>query len=359
MKIKKLELTNFRNYDHLVLENFRNINIIIGANGVGKTNIVESIYLLSLARSFRTNVNKNLIKFSNDFCKVSAKIETERNHNLEIIIGKDFKKAKIDRNDIDRISEYVGILNVVVFTPDDLNLVKGAPQIKRKFLNLELSKISPIYIFNFNKFHNLLKERNKYLKITERYDEYLEVIDEQIVKLQLEINRKRREFVDLLNEIVEPTYQKIAANNDTINLKLDSDFDMEKETQTYLDMYKQSFKKDKRYLKTVFGIHHDNLRIFLNSKEAKHFASQGQIRTIVLSIKIALVELVRREIGEYPVLLLDDVMSELDYQRQNNLLHFLSQDIQTFITTTSFDGLIYEVIENANKIYIEGVTNGR
>lgn len=359
MKINKLELKNFRNYEYLCLENFKNINIIVGPNGVGKTNIVEAIYLLSLARSFRTSTNMNLVRFNQDFCKVSAQIETRRKHNLEMVISKDAKKAKIDRNEIEKISDFVGILNVVVFTPDDLNLIKGSPRVKRKFLNLELSKISPIYLFNLNKFNNLLKERNKYLKIAKRYDEYLEVIDEQIVKLQWDITKKRQEFVARLNKIVEPTYRIIAANQDAIRLELDSPFDLDSRRDDYLESYRQSFDKDKRYLKTSMGIHHDNLRVYINDTEAKHFASQGQIRTIVLAIKIALVELIRQEIGEYPVLLLDDVMSELDYQRQNNLLHFLSLDIQTFITTTSFDGLIYEVIENANKIQIEGVTNGR
>lgn len=359
MRINSLEAFNFRNYENLELTGFSNINIIIGANGVGKTNIVEAIYLLSLGRSFRSGTNKHLIRFEDDFARLKANIQTNRRHDLELVIGKDFKKAKVDKLEIDKVSDFVGILNVVVFTPDDLNLIKGSPQIKRRFLNLELSKISPIYLFNLNKFNYLLKERNKYLKITSRYDEYIEVIDEQLIKLQLDIAKKRYDFIDSLTEIAGPVYQEIANNNDVIQLKLDTSIKLNKSKDDILQLYRSNFIKDKREQKTSLGIHRDNVKININSKDAFHFASQGQIRTIVLSIKIALVELIRKEIGEYPVLLLDDVMSELDPKRQNNLLNFLSEDIQTFITTTTFDGLIAEIIENSNNIYIEGVNNGR
>ncbi len=359
MKISSLDITDFRNYENLNLTGFSNINIVIGPNGVGKTNIVEAIYLLSLGRSFRAGTNKNLIRFGQEFARIKANVQTSRNHNLELVVGKDFKKAKVDKIEIEKISDFVGILNVVAFTPDDLNLVKGSPQIKRRFLNLELSKISPIYLFNLNKFNYLLKERNKYLRLASRYDEYLEVIDEQLVKIEFDIAKKRNDFVILLGEIVSPVYQKIAANDDIITIELDSAIDVLESKEHYNNQYRNNFLKDKREYKTSLGIHRDNLKIHINSKDAFHFGSQGQIRTIVLSIKIALVELINQEIGEYPVLLLDDVMSELDSMRQNNLLKFLSKDIQTFITTTSFDGLIAEIIENANNIYIEGVNDGR
>lgn len=359
MKINSLELLDFRNYGNLNLTGFSNINIVIGSNGVGKTNIVEAIYLLSLARSLRPGTNRNLIRFGQDFARISANIQTNRNHNLELVIGKDFKRAKIDKMEMEKISDFVGILNVVAFTPDDLNLVKGSPQIKRRFLNLELSKISPIYLFGLNKFNYLLKERNKYLKMASRYDEYLEVIDEQLIKLQLDIEKKRCDFVGLLAEIVQPVYKKIAGNDDIIKLELESAIDFRKNKEELLQQYQNNFVKDKREQKTSLGVHRDNLKININSKDAFHFGSQGQIRTIVLSVKIALVELIKQEIGEYPVLLLDDVMSELDPNRQNNLLNFLSQDIQTFITTTSFDGLIAEIIENAHNIHIKGVNDGR
>ena len=359
MKISSLELVNFRNYDHLELTGFSNINIIIGSNGVGKTNIVEAIYLLSLGRSFRAGTNKNLILFEHDFARIKANIQTNRNHTLELVIGKDFKKAKVDRLEIEKINDFVGILNVVAFTPDDLNLIKGSPQIRRRFLNLELSKISPIYLFSLNKFNTLLKERNKYLKIASSYDEYLEVIDEQLIKLEFDIAKKRNDFVVMLNNIVNPVYRKIADNSEMITMDLETSIDVTKSKDDFMLICRKNFNKDKREQKTSLGIHRDNIKVNIDEKDAFLFGSQGQIRTIVLSIKIALIELIRKEIGEYPVLLLDDVMSELDPKRQNNLLDFLSVDIQTFITTTSFDGLISEIIENANNIYIEGVNDGR
>lgn len=359
MIVNSLNLSNFRNYNHFFIEFNQDINILIGNNGQGKTNLIEAIYLLSVGKSFKTHINKQMIMFNNDYAKVKGEIISNRKRrNLEMILGSDFKRAKIDNQDIYKISEYVGYLNVVVFIPDDLYLVKGSPSNRRRFIDLELSKISPIYVFNLSKYNSLLKERNKYLKILNQKnhdsDEYLEVLDEQLAKLQIEIIKKRIDFVKKLDKKVALIYQMIAKrDNEQIKLKYICFVKNEYTYENILALYKKNHQRDIRYMQTHVGIHKDDLGIYMNDNAADLFASQGQQRTIVLAMKIALIELIKDEIGEYPVLLLDDVLSELDETRKNMLLDILNKKIQTFITTTSIDGINHQIVAKAKKIYIE------
>ena len=359
MIIKSLCLTNFRNYKQFVIDFNQDINILIGSNGQGKTNLIEAIYLLSVGKSFKTHINKQMIMFDCDFAKVKGEIiSNNKKRNLEIVLGNDFKRAKIDDQDIYKISEYVGLLNVVVFTPDDLYLIKGSPSNRRRFIDLEISKISPIYVFNLSKYNGLLKERNKYLKVLNQRnqdcDEYLEVLDEQLAKLQVELIKKRLDFIKKLDDKVNLIYQKIAKReSEKIRLRY-SCFIKEKLTyENILSLYIKNHHRDVQYMKSLLGIHKDDLKIYMNENLADLFASQGQQRTIVLSLKIALIDLIKDEIGEYPILLLDDVLSELDQTRKNMLLDILNQKIQTFITTTSIDGINHQIVEKAKKIYIE------
>ena len=249
-------------------------------------------------------------------------------------------------------------MNVVVFIPDDLYLVKGNPSNRRRFIDLEISKISPIYVFNLSKYSNLLKERNKYLKILNKKnssgDEYLEVLDEQLSKLQVELIKKRLQFINRLDQKVSSIYQKIAQkDNESIKLRYSCFLKDDLNYENILNLYRKNHSRDIKYMQSHIGIHKDDLKIYMNDNDACLYASQGQQRTIVLSLKIALIELIKEEIGEYPVLLLDDVLSELDKTRKNMLLDILNQKIQTFITTTSIDDINHQIIERAKKIYIE------
>ena len=358
MIVKSLYLHNFRNYNHFVVDFSQDINILIGNNGQGKTNLIEAIYLLSVGKSFRSHINKQMIMFDNEFARVEGKvISNGKQRNLEIVLGSNFKNAKIDNQDIHKISEFVGLLNVVVFIPDDLYLVKGNPSNRRHFIDLEISKISPIYVFNLSKYSNLLKERNKYLKILNKKnsqgDEYLEVLDEQLSKLQVELIKKRLHFISRLDQKVSFIYQKIAKkDNESIKLRYSCFLKDSLNYENILTLYKKNHSRDK-YMQSHVGIHKDDLKIYMNDNDASLYASQGQQRTIVLSLKIALIELIKEEIGEYPILLLDDVLSELDKTRKNMLLNILNQKIQTFITTTSIDDINHQIIEKAKKIYIE------
>lgn len=356
MQINNIDIIDFRNYHHFFIEFDKGVNILIGNNAQGKTNLIEAIYLLSVCKSFRTHINDQMIRFDSEFARVKGEIySNERLHHLEVVLSHKMKKAKADGIDILKISDYVGYFNTVVFVPDDLSLVKGSPSTRRKFIDLELSKISPIYVFYLTKYNQLIKERNEYLKILYKkngqYDEYLEVIDEQIVPIQLKIIEKRNSFIQKLSEKVKLIYANMVSQDENVDIQYDC-FTKKREIDFVIDHYKKGFERDKRYQSTYYGIHKEDLKILINGKNANQFASQGQQRTIVLSIKIALIELIKEEIGEYPVLLLDDVLSELDDSRKTKLLDILNNRIQTFITTTSIDGIEHNIIKYAKKIYI-------
>ena len=368
MIIENLYLRNFRNYKECEISFDPFMNIFIGKNAQGKTNILEAIYLLSITKSFRTHILKELIYFGEDFSRLRMNLLSSKDHiSLEIIISKLGKKALINNKEIHKSSEYVGYLNVVLFTPDDLQLIKGSPKKRRSFLDLEISKISPIYLFNLNKYKKLLKERNEYLKLLhdskKNEDEYLEVLSEQLAKLSVDLIKKRIEFISLLNELAQEVYKYVSDGKEELNISYKCSY-KEIEYEYILSKYKDHYSKDIFYSTTNIGIHKDDLKIELDGKDASLYASQGQQRSIVLSIKIGLLELIKREIGEYPILLLDDVLSELDDERRVRMLNLISNKVQTFITTTSIEGLNHEIINRSRKIYIEegmvkGVNDGR
>lgn len=360
MKINHIELKNFRNYQDCSLDFNPFINIFIGKNAQGKTNLLEAIYLLSLSKSFKTNMIEEMIYFDEEFAKIQGQILShEKNMNLEIVLSSFGKKAIINHKEIKKTSDYVGYLNVVLFIPEDLMLIKGSPKLRRKLMDMEISKISPIYMYNLNKYNQLLKERNKYLKVLNDkhlgYDEYLEVLSEQMAHLQVDIMKKRMEFVDVLDTIASQMYDYISLHKEKLHIEYKSHY-KEISYDDIMNKYKKHYQRDIMYCQTQDGIQKDDMMMFLNGKDAVVYASQGQQRSIVLSIKIGLLELIKKEIGEYPILLLDDVLSELDDIRKTKLLNLIQDKVQTFLTSTSVDGIHHQVIDKAKKIYIE---NGR
>lgn len=355
MKISYLSVKNFRN--HLQFDIFFNdkTNILIGNNAVGKTNLIEAIYYLSLSKSFRTKIHSQLINFNHEFSSIEGHITVaNRNRKMNVVISDDLKKYKIDGVSIQKVSEFIGICNVVLFIPDDLNFIKGSPKYRRKFLDNELSKISPIYVYLLNKYHNILKEKNTYLKSNTNLDLiYLDILDEQLSKLEVDIISKRLQFIHEINNKVKNIHDKFSDNNEVIHLSYSSFINSnEVNYDAILLKHKNNRSKDIKYKHSLIGIHKDDIEIYINQKNANDFCSQGQQRTIVLSIKIALIEVIKDNIGEYPILLLDDVLSELDDQRKTMLLDLINNRIQTFITTTSIDGIKHQLLDESNKIYI-------
>ena len=356
MKINHISLKNFRNYQECDVDFDPYINVFIGKNAQGKTNLLEAIYVLAMSKSFKTKNIQEMIYFQNDFAKLSGDIEThKKNMTLEIVLSKLGKKAKIGHKDIKRSSDYVGYLNVVLFIPEDLMLIKGGPKLRRQLIDLEISKISPIYMYNLNKYNHLLKERNKYLKHLhdqhKKADDYLEVLSMQMATLQVDLIHRRQEFISLLNEISYTMYDYISLHQEKLSLAYKTIYkDINEEA--ILQRYQKNYQRDISYMQTCDGLHKDDMLVYLNDQDATIYASQGQQRSIVLSIKIGLLELIKKEIGEYPILLLDDVLSELDNVRQTKLLNLIQGKVQTFLTSTSLDGVHHQVIEQAKKIEI-------
>lgn len=354
MKIQNLNIKNFRNYKKYSLSFSEDINIFIGSNAVGKTNLIEAIYFLSLSKSFKTNTNSQVINFDEEFSIIEGIVYTSnRVRNITVAINNEIKKCKIDNVTISKLSEFIGILNVVLFIPDDLLFVKGSPKNRRDFLNTELSKISPIYVYYINKYNKLLKEKNSYLKSNKTIDFILlDVLDEQISKIEVEIITKRINFILKLNNKVKNIYSNFVVDSEIIDLKYSC---FCKNNISFENIYSEHLKnrnKDIKYKQSIIGIHKDDIEIFLNNNLASNYSSQGQQRSIILSIKIALLEVIFEEVGEYPILLLDDVLSELDDYRKSMLLNLINKNVQTFITTTSIDGIEHEIINKSNKIYI-------
>lgn len=368
MKINHIELKNFRNYKDCSVDFAPFINIFIGKNAQGKTNLLEAIYILSLSKSFKTKVIEEFIYFNEDFAKIHGRVNShEKDIDLEVVLSKYGKKAFINHKEIKKTSDYVGYLNVVLFIPEDLMLIKGSPRLRRKLMDMEISKISPIYMYNLNKYNKLLKERNKYLKMLHekhrRYDEYLDVLSEQMARLQVDLIKKRIEFVDLLNDISSTMYDYISLHKEKLRIEYKCIY-KDLSYEGILEKYQKNYQRDISYSQTVDGLHKDDMLMSLDDKDAVAYASQGQQRSIVLAIKIGLLELIKKEIGEYPILLLDDVLSELDDVRKTKLLNLIQGKVQTFLTSTSIDGVHHQVIDMAKKIMIEdgqvkGESNGR
>lgn len=356
MEIKTLNLIQFRNYEKQTFHFHPLVNIFIGDNAQGKTNILEAIYLLSTTRSFKSRMLDEMIMFDQSYTRVSGHVVNgTRPYDLKVVVSKEGKKAFINDKAVSKTSDYLGYFNVILFTPQDLQLIKGSPKMRRTLIDTEISKISPIYMFNLNKYNKLMKERNKYLKMLhdghKEPDMYLEVLSEEMAELEEDLIQRRMKFIELLNEISGQMYAYISGKEKLV-LRYHTQFkDISKEG--ILDKYKKNYKRDIFQGTTVDGIHKDDLKIFLDENDAGMFASQGQQRSIILSMKIALVEIVKMQIGEYPVLLLDDVLSELDEERKMKLLNLIDHKVQTFITTTHFDLGYHHSLDDALVLRIE------
>lgn len=341
MKLKKLKIKNFRNYKDQELNFDQNLNIFLGDNAQGKTNLLESIHLLSLTRSHRTYKDKELILINEDQADLYAEIENKNSKLvLELQISNKGKKTKVNYLNQSKLSDFVGRLNVVLFSPEDLSLIKGSPSVRRKFIDMELGKIKPVYLQYLNEYQKVLKQRNSLLKQQKIDDLVLDIYDEQLANYGSKLIKDRMQFIAKLKKIAVKLHQELSMNQEElmINYKPSVFFDNNIE-KMFLDELKANRKKDIENKNTLKGPHRDDLAIYINEKEVQKFGSQGQQRLSTLSLKLSEVELINQEIGEYPILLLDDVMSELDNNRQISLMKLIENKVQTFITTTTLEHL--------------------
>ena len=367
MFIKQLHLKNFRNYEQLEVQFENKVNVILGENAQGKTNVMESIYVLALAKSHRTTNDKDLIRWDTEYAKIGGRIQ--KNHGslpMELIVSKKGKKAKYNHIEQKKLSQYVGNMNVVMFAPEDLNLVKGSPQIRRRFIDMEIGQISPVYLHEVGQLNKILKQRNHYLKqmqIKKQTDEtMLDILTEQFIQSATKIVRKRFEFLHLLQNRATPIHEGISRELEKLEIRykpsveVSEEQDLSKMINIYENKYNQVKQREIDRGVTLFGPQRDDLLFFVNDRDVQTFGSQGQQRTTALSIKLAEIELIHDEIGEYPILLLDDVLSELDHFRQSHLLNTIQGKVQTFVTTTSVEGIDHQTLKEASTFFVKDGT---
>ena len=364
MFINKLSLKNFRNYSSADIKFKKNINIMIGNNAQGKTSLIEGIYVLSTTKSHRTSKDTQMIRFEQDFAKVDSIISIleDGDTNLSLIISKKGKTAKYNDIPASKLSTYIGKLKTVFFAPEDLELIKGTPTIRRKFLNMEIGQINPLYIQHLRSYSKILKQRNELLKSymeSESNQLMLEVLTEQLIPHLTYLLNKRMCFLETLEIYGRKMHNFITEEKEEISFRYVNSMRISEITEEALMMkYKSLYDNDKRLKTTTVGAHRDDFSVELSGISAHEFASQGQQRTAVLSIKLAEIDLIFAETGFYPVLLLDDVLSELDANRQVKLLATVKDKTQTFITATSVSGIYQEIIDSSDVFVIDNAKIG-
>lgn len=333
MWISDIKLNNFRNYKNKEIKLHENINVFFGENAQGKTNIIESIFLCSIGKSFRTNKEKELIKFEEDKSTVEIEFnKKDRDGKIKIEIG---EKKQIYFNGIKlkKLSELLGNINVVIFTPDDINILKGGPQNRRKFLDVMISQLRPNYMHILTLYLKTLEQRNNYLKqikLENKDESLLDIWDEKLIEYGSKIYEYRNEYIKKIQEKIKDIHKEITQDKEEIEIKYFSDANTR---QNFLNELKSRRKLDIIKGFTTKGIHRDDFMIYINGKEVEIYGSQGQNRTVVLSLKLSELQVIYDDIGEYPILLLDDFMSELDSKRRKNFLDNIS-NIQVIITCT-------------------------
>lgn len=366
MQIEKLALNNFRNYDNLSLSFYNGINIIWGNNAQGKTNILEALYLFATARSHRATKDRELISFNCDFSKILINFVSQKRPQMgEITLYYD-KKKQILINDIkiSKISDLMGVLNIVFFSPEDLNLIKEGPSLRRKFLDIGIGQLRPNYYNLINQYNKILNHRNNLLKECVTKKSLLNTIDVWNYKLS-EVGSKimlhRLLYIDKIKNIASDIHKTITENKESFDISYAPSFECLEKSKAhifnkFLKCLDEALDKDIKSGCTGIGPHRDDFNIFINGKEVKSFGSQGQQRTCVLTLKMAEMEFVFEDKGEYPVLLLDDIMSELDKERQKYLLKFIYNK-QVILTCTDFDNMLFD--GEVNYFYVENgkVTN--
>ncbi len=342
MHVKNIKLINYRNYDDLYVELNKKTNIFIGKNAQGKTNLLEAIYMCARGRSFRTNRDREIINLDKNQAYVGANMNVGSFDKLiEIKMERNkTKRIKVNKRELKNYRELYSGLNVVIFSPEDLKLVKGGPSERRDFLNSEISQIRPVYNHNLSRYRKVLFQRNNALKsakFKKNISSILDVFDLQLVKLACEMIIERKKYVEELSAISNEIHKTTTRNSEDLILKYISNIDIyedrEKMERAYLKKLKNNLEKDIEATTTEFGPHRDDIEMYINGKDLKVYGSQGQQRTVVLSIKLSEVDLINRQVGNYPVLLLDDVFSELDEERRKYLVKSF-KDMQTIITVT-------------------------
>ena len=355
MHIRKIELTNFRNYDKLKIDNLENLNIIIGENGVGKTSIIESIYVCSLARSFKSNDDYVILKNEKLFSKIKIEVVSDLTEKkLEYTLTENGKKTKINNILKKRISDFISQYKVILFSPDELKIIKDTPNTRRNYLNISLSQINKSYIKLLNNYNTLIKNKNDYLKkmyVNSNIDEtYLEILDSKISEIGYEISNIRSDYINKLNKYIRRIFKKFR-KNDEVYIRYNSQFS-DKSISEIRSLLVKNRKNEINLGLTKTGIHRDDIEFLFNDNNSKDFCSQGIQKLILLSLKLSELEVLINDYYEEPILLLDDLFSELDSENQNRVINILNKNIQVFITTTDINNIKPSMVRKSKVIEI-------
>lgn len=340
MKLIKLKLASFRNLQNIELVPGKKFNVFYGNNGQGKTNLLESIYLLATMKSFKQARNADLIAFGGEFALIKGIVERDQvRREIAVLLEKQGKKAKIDTKLATRLDDFFGNLNVVLFTPEEISMVRGGPELRRRYLDRAVFTCDLGYLQAFHDYAKILKNRNALLKVNEATG--IEVWTEQLIHSALMVIERRRAYLREIEKLLQLFYSEISGNEETVQIEyrlhgVDEKLFAEDPARALDQAIKAHAAEERRRMSTAIGPHRDDLYFGLNGKSARHFASQGQQRSYVLALKMAEIEHITRCFEAPPVLLLDDMTSELDRERNHNLMEFLKKrEMQVFITTTS------------------------
>lgn len=358
MQILNLKLDNFRNYSHVEIKFLSGKNILIGKNGMGKTNLIEAIYTLALTKSFRGSVESIVIKKGEDTARIEGQIKDDFKTKYSVIISNQGKKVKINNKNQDKISKYISLINIILFNPDDLKIIKLSPINRRRFLNIEISQLDNSYLILVNDYNRLLKQRNSYLRTmylnNNASKEYMDAITEKLVALGEKIFEKRKSFIDKINTLIVDLYFQITKEKG-LTVIYESDFESIN-LKNILKKYAKTLNKDMSLGMTQIGIHRDDFYFEINNNNIKEYGSEGQQKNALLAFKLAELEIFKNQKGSYPILILDDLFSEIDDEKINNLINLLPFDSQIFITATDLKKVKKNLLKDSKIIK---VNNGK
>ena len=353
MQILDLKLVNFRNYDSLNLSFSKN-NIIYGKNGMGKTNLIEAIYVLALTKTFRSNNEKILLKDNSDFTKIIGRVKDDISNTYQINITKSGKQVKVDNNTYKKISDYISKIKIILFNPNDLQIIKDSPSIRRKLLNVSISQLDNQYLKLISNYNKILKQRNSYLKTlyinSNMSKDYLNILTDQLIDLGIKIHQYRCEYIKDINKYITQIYEDICGIKD-ISIEYLSDYN-NLDINKIKNKYKENQEKDMLLGITRFGVHHDDIYFKFKDKDIKEYGSEGQQKNAIIAYKLAEISVFKNNIGKLPILILDDLFSELDVEKINNILNIIDKDIQTFITTTEIDKVNNNIIKDSKVFHV-------
>ena len=350
MYFKQIKLENFRNYGNQTIEFHEKLNLLLGQNAQGKTNLLESLFIMGLGKSFRTNKDSDMIAFGKDFARASCVVDGEKDEtSIDILYQKEGKIIKVDGVKLSRSIDLLEHVYIVVFSPEDLKIIKEGPEHRRRFLDRELCQIKPVYYSDLGNYKKVLKQRNFLLREKNPDKNLFNVFDASLADYGTRIVKERKEFTKRLQDLSSKIHSDISQGKETLAIEYETKVEGK---EAFRELLAQSFESDVYKGFTSLGPHKDDLKIEVNGTDIRTFGSQGQQRTAALSMKLAEIGLIRQETGCNAVLLLDDVLSELDSSRQRFLIESM-KDIQVFITATEIDPQVKALLPAGFEFNIE------